>query len=63
MEAEKQLSPNLMYELVADVGFRRHFHLGGIRLANASANAYRSAGVGVGVVDVDLWCAGVVVQT
>ncbi len=30
MEAKGQLSPDVIYELVADVGFRRHFHLGGM---------------------------------
>lgn len=30
METKEQLSPELIYQLVADVGFRRHFHLGGL---------------------------------
>ena len=31
MENKKQLSPEVIYELVAYVGFRRHFHFGGFR--------------------------------
>ncbi|MFB0536894.1 MAG: class I SAM-dependent methyltransferase [Anaerolineae bacterium] len=30
MKDKDQLSPEVIYELVADVGFRRHFHLGGL---------------------------------
>jgi arsenite methyltransferase len=30
METREQLSPNLIYELVAEVGFKKYFHLGGI---------------------------------
>jgi cyclopropane fatty-acyl-phospholipid synthase-like methyltransferase len=29
MKDKDQLSPEVIYGLVADVGFRRHFHLGG----------------------------------
>ncbi|UCC63497.1 MAG: class I SAM-dependent methyltransferase [Anaerolineae bacterium] len=28
---DRQLSPQTIYQLVADVGFRRHFHLGGLQ--------------------------------
>jgi len=30
MENKEQLSPEAIYELVADVGFRKYFHLGGL---------------------------------
>jgi arsenite methyltransferase len=30
MKAEDQLSPEVIYQLVADVGFRRYFHFGGL---------------------------------
>jgi len=31
MENKKRLSPEVIYELVAYVGFKKHFHLGGLR--------------------------------
>lgn len=50
-EEEDQLSPEVIYQLVADAGFRRYFHLGGLEATSDLIHRSNERAIREGVED------------